>query len=99
MTGAPQSAEAARLVAEVVAIDAEVFAIDTSKFGSQTLEQFADSLATIRQLQTRITAVAEKCHASITASEHERDHALEDQRVELAARFYKTGSASGPRVE
>ena len=76
MRGALQSAEAARLVNEVLAIDAEVFAIDASKFGSQTFEQFADSLATIRQLQTRITAVAEKCRASIAASEHERDHAL-----------------------
>jgi len=87
MRGALQSAEAARLVAEVVAIDAEIFAIDTSKFGSQTLEQFAVSLATIRQLQTRITAVAEKCRASIAASEHERDHAFNDQRAEMAARL------------
>ena len=87
MRGALQSAEAARVVNEVLAIDAEVFAIDASKFGSQTFEQFADSLATIRQLQTRITAVAEKCRASITASEHERDHAVEDQRLEHAARL------------
>ena len=86
MGAALQSAEAAQLVAEVVAIDAELFAIDTSKFGSQTLEQFTDSLATIRQLQTRITAVAEKCRASIAASKHERDHALDDQRAEMAAR-------------
>jgi len=86
------AAEAARLVSEVVAIDAEVFAIDASKFGSQSFEQLADSLATIRQLQTRITAVAEKCRASIAASEHERDHALEDRRVQHAAGFTLSGS-------
>ena len=98
MRGALQSAEAARLVAEVVAIDAEVFAIDASKFGSQTFEQFADSLATIRQLQTRITAVAEKCRASIAVSEHERDHAVEDQRLEHAARLNSPFSGGwGPR--
>ncbi len=93
MSGALQSAEAARLVAEVVAIDAEIFAIDTSKFGSQTFEQFADSLTTIRQLQTRITAVAEKCRASIAASEHERDHALDDQRAVLA---HRSGQPQSP---
>jgi hypothetical protein len=91
MRGTLQSAEAAQLVAEVVAIDAEVFAIDASKFGSQTFEQFADSLATIRQLQTRITAVAEKGRASIAASEHERDHALNDQRAQMA------GALANPR--
>jgi prephenate dehydratase len=77
---AADTAEAARLVAEVTAIDA-------SKFGSQNFEKLADCLAAIRQLQTRITALADKCRAAIATADHERDHLLEDLRVETAARL------------
>ena len=77
---AEDATEAERLVNEVAAIDA-------SKFGRQNFEQLAETLAIIRPLQTRITALTDKCRAAIADAEHERDHALEDRRTETAARL------------
>ena len=77
---AEDATEAERLVNELAAIDA-------SKFGRQNLEQLAETLAIIRPLQTRITALTDKCRAAIADAETERDHALEDRRIETAARL------------
>ena len=77
---AADTAEAARLVAEVTAIDA-------SKFGSQNFEKLADCLADSRVADQVLRRSADKCRAAIATADHERDHLLEDLRVETAARL------------
>jgi hypothetical protein len=74
------TAEADRLVSELAAIDA-------AKLESRNVEQLHDSLASIRQAQTRITSLADKCHTAIDACEQERVRLVEAQRQERASRI------------